>query len=122
MFMTAYPGFAGSTGTPTEKAIRADARMAYDTLRADGVPAKDIVIYGESLGTSVAVLTAVERPEAAVILEAPFTSMVAAWRQFVPWLPVNLLLKDRWDSLRAIKNLRSPLMGIPMAESVVSPS
>jgi len=112
VLMVAYRGYAGSTGTPTEAAILADAALAYRTLRADGIPARDIVLYGESLGTSVAVHTAIGRTVRAVILEAPFTSMVDAWRQFAPWLPVDALLRDRFDSARIIARLTAPLLVI----------
>lgn len=110
VLMVAYRGYAGSTGAPTEEAIISDAALAYETLKADGMSSADIIIYGESLGTGVAVQTAVVKPARALILEAPFTSMVAAWRQFAPWLPVSLLLRDRYDSLRVIHALRMPLL------------
>jgi fermentation-respiration switch protein FrsA (DUF1100 family) len=110
VYMMAYRGYSGSTGTPTETAIIADALLAYDALRSEGVSAEDIVIYGESLGTNVALRTAIARPAAALILEAPFTSMVAAWRQFAPLMPVGLILSDRFDSLGIIHQLKMPLL------------
>lgn len=108
--MMAYRGFSGSTGRPSESAIVADALAAYDQLVSEGVAARDIVIYGESLGTSVALQTALARPAAALVLEAPFTSMVDAWRTFAPFLPVGLFLRDRWDSLARIGRLDMPLL------------
>ena len=110
VLMVAYRGYSGSTGGPTEENIIADARLAYDTLHGDGVSPEDIVIYGESLGTSVAVQTAVVKPARALILEAPFTSMVDAWKQFVPFLPVGLLLRDRFDSKAVISGVRMPIL------------
>lgn len=110
VYMIAYPGFSGSTGNPTERAIIRDAAFAYDTLRASGLQPKDIVIYGESLGTNVALQTAIAKPALALILEAPFTSIVDAWRQFAPILPIRLLLRDQFDSLSIIGKLRMPLL------------
>lgn len=110
VYMMAYRGYSGSTGTPSEKAIVTDAKLAYDALRAEGVKAEDIILYGESMGTSVALQTALEKPAAALILESPFTSMVDAWRRFVPFLPVGLLLTDRYDSLSVIDRLEMPLL------------
>lgn len=110
LYMIAYRGFSGSTGMPTEAAIISDALLAYGALRAEGVAAEDIIIYGESLGTNVALRTALSRPAAALILEAPFTSMVDAWRQFVPLMPVGLILRDRFDSLGIIDRLKMPLL------------
>ncbi len=112
VFMMAYRGYSGSTGKPTEADIVADAWMAYDLLRREGLRAEDIVIYGESLGTSVAVRTAIAKPARALILEAPFTSMVDAWRQFwpAPILPLSFLMHDQFDSKRVIGQLRMPLL------------
>ncbi len=110
VFMIAYRGYSGSTGKPSEDAIISDAKLASQLLRAQGVEPSDIVIYGESLGTSVAVQVAQRQPVLAVILEAPFTSMVDAWRQFVPLVPVRLLLHDKFESDRAIGELRAPLL------------
>lgn len=110
VYMMAYRGFSGSTGTPSEDNIVADALLAYDALVADGVLPRDIIVYGESLGTHVALRVALQRPAAALVLEAPFTSMVDAWRQFVPLLPVGWLLRDRFDSLGRIARLGVPLL------------
>jgi hypothetical protein len=110
LFMLAWRGFSGSTGTPSEPALVADASLAYETLRSEGVAAADIVIYGESLGTHIATRTALTHPARALILEAPFTSMVDAWRQFAPILPVGMLLRDRFDTLAVIGDLRMPLL------------
>ena len=112
VLMIAYRGYSGSTGKPTEAAIVADARMAHDLLRREGLMPEDIVIYGESLGTSVAVQTAIVKPARALILEAPFTSMVDAWRQFwpAPILPLSVLMRDQFDSKRVIDQLRMPVL------------
>ena len=110
LFMLAWRGFSGSTGKPSENALVTDASLAYETLRREGVAARDIVIYGESLGTHIATRTALTHPARALILEAPFTSMVDAWRQFAPMLPVGMLLRDRLDTLAVIGKLRMPLL------------
>ena len=110
VLMIAYRGYSGSTGGPTQENIVADARFAYDTLISDGLKPEDIVIYGESLGTNVATQTAIVRPARALILEAPFTSMVDAWIQFVPYLPVSLLMRDRFDTRAVINRVRMPIL------------
>ena len=102
MFMIAYRGFAGSTGSPTEADNVADAKLAYDRLVAEGVRPDDIVIYGESLGTGVAVQVAKEKKVAGVILDSPFTSVTDRAAQIYPFLPVRLLLEDRYESSRYI--------------------
>lgn len=110
LYMMAYRGYSGSTGKPSEAAILADAALAYQTLVGQGTRPEDIFIYGESLGTSVALQTAVGRKAAALILEAPFTSMVDEWRLYAPWLPVRLLLTDKFDSLAVAGKLDMPLL------------
>jgi uncharacterized protein len=106
----AYRGYSGSTGKPSEEAIVADAQLAYRALRSEGVEPNKIVLYGESLGTSVALHVARDHPAVALILEAPFTSMPDAWRQFVPYLPVSMLVRDKFASDRIVGDLRMPLL------------
>ncbi len=110
VYMMAYRGYSGSSGQPSETANVGDGVLAYDTLTREGLVPQQIVIYGESLGTSVALQVALRREASALILEAPFTSMVDAWRQFVPLLPVRQLLRDQYNSLAVIGQLRMPLL------------
>ena len=65
---------------------------------------KDIVLYGESLGTGVAIELASKDNFGGIILESPFTSMADTAKIYYPYLPVNLLLKDRYDSKNKIKD------------------
>ncbi len=97
VFMLAYRGFSGSTGRPTETNIVADALMAYDTLAGFTPPDSKIVVYGESLGTGVAVQVAAKRRPDAVVLESPFSSAVDVGAYLYPYLPVHWLLKDRFE-------------------------
>jgi uncharacterized protein len=111
ILMLAYRGYSGSTGTPSETANVADAVLAFDHLIATGVRKQDIVLFGESLGTGVAVQVAGLRPGAAgLVLDSPFTSMSDAGAHHFPWLPVRVLLTDRYDSLSRIAALHLPLL------------
>jgi uncharacterized protein len=110
VYLMSYRGYSGSTGTPTERANVADALLAYDALRAEGLNASDIVIYGESLGTGVATQVAVARPALGLVLEAPFLSLVTTWKQFVPFLPISTIFDDRYDSERVISQVAMPLL------------
>ena len=69
-----YRGYGGSTGTPTEQGLIEDARAAY-AFAAERYPGR-IALWGESLGTGVAVALAAEKPVTHVILDAPYTSTV----------------------------------------------
>jgi uncharacterized protein len=110
VYIVAYRGYAGSTGSPTETANVADARLAYGALVQEGVDPASIVIYGESLGTGVAVRLATERPAAGLILDAPYTSITEVAAGAYPYLPVRFLLKDRYESKRYIAQVHIPLL------------
>ncbi|MBS0232764.1 MAG: alpha/beta hydrolase [Proteobacteria bacterium] len=109
MFMMAYRGYSGSTGSPSEAANVADAKLAYDTLVKDGVRPDDIILYGESLGSGVAIQVAREKKVAGLILDSPYTSILELATAQYPWLPVNLLLKDRYESIRYIGDVHVPI-------------
>jgi fermentation-respiration switch protein FrsA (DUF1100 family) len=108
--MMTYRGYGGSTGSPTETANVADARLAYGALVLDGIEPISIVLYGESLGSGVAVRIATERPVGGVILDAPYTSIVDVAAAAYPFLPVRLLLADRYETTKYIAQVRAPLL------------
>jgi fermentation-respiration switch protein FrsA (DUF1100 family) len=110
VYMMAYRGYAGSTGYPTEANNIADARRAYDALVQEGVPASSIILYGESLGTNVATRMAAEKASAGLILEAPYTSVLDIALTDYPFLPVRLLLSDRYETDKVIPQVRVPLL------------
>jgi uncharacterized protein len=117
VLIMAYRGFSGSTGSPSGGTIAtaeannvADARRAYDMLVKDGVARRDIIIHGESLGTGVATQLARQRSAAGLILDSPFTSLVERAAQLYPWLPVDLLMRDRYDNQLHIRAVHVPLL------------
>ena len=81
----AWRGFSGNKGKPTEKGLYDDARSAVRWLEKEGVMKKDIVIYGESLGTGVATEIVQNNNFAGLILESPFTSMIDAAKNKYPF-------------------------------------
>jgi uncharacterized protein len=103
-------GYGGSGGSPTEENNVADATAAYDHLIGLGVPAKNIIAYGESLGSGQAVRLASKRPVAAVVLEAPLTSTVDVGRTTYFWLPLQLLITDKYDNERNIRSVTAPVL------------
>jgi fermentation-respiration switch protein FrsA (DUF1100 family) len=110
VYMMTYRGYGGGTGNPTEAHNVADARLAYGALVHEGVEPSSIILYGESLGTGVAVRLATERPVAGVVLDAPYTSLVDVAVGVYPFLPVRLALADRYESKKYIKQVRAPLL------------
>jgi pimeloyl-ACP methyl ester carboxylesterase len=103
-------GYGGSGGRPTEKDNVVDAIAAYDRLIGFGVPAAKIVAYGESLGSGQAVLLAAAKPVAAVVLEAPLTSTVDVARKTYFWLPLGLLITDKYNNERNISSVTAPVL------------
>jgi fermentation-respiration switch protein FrsA (DUF1100 family) len=97
-----YRGYGGNPGTPSEQGLLLDARAAYARLASMGIGPERILLWGESLGTGLAVHLAAEHGVACLLLESPYTSMTDLGRWHMPWLPVRLLLRDRFDSLRRI--------------------
>ena len=106
----AWRGFSGNSGKPTEKGLYNDAKSAIIWLKKLGLTEKDIVIYGESLGTGVATEIAQNSNFAGLVLETPFTSMIDAAKNFYPYIPVSLLLKDKYDNQNKIKNINIPVL------------
>ena len=106
----AWRGFSGNKGKPTEKGLYEDARSAIRWLKQKGVGKENIILYGESLGTGVVTEIAQNENFAGIILESPFTSMIDAGKDKYPFLPVRFLLKDKYESDKKIKNIKSPIL------------
>ena len=121
VLLMSYRGYAGSTGRPSETANIADAMRAYDWLREAGVSPERIVLFGESLGTGVAVQVAAEKAAAGVILDSPFTSLVDVAAGHFPFLPMRWLLRDRYVSADHIGRVRAPLLIVHGVEDRVVP-
>lgn len=109
MFMS-YRGYSGSTGSPSERANVADAKLAYDTLIADGVVPEDIIVYGESLGSGVAVQVAADNEVGGLVLDAPYTTIVDVAALAYPYLPVRPFVFDRYESVRYLPRVKAPLL------------
>ncbi len=109
VLMTTYRGYSGSSGSPAEFPIKMDALYFYHWLQSKGIEEHDIVLYGESLGTGIAVATAVNHQPGAVILEAPYSSVVDVAASRFPWLPVRWTIKDRYESDRLIGLVTAPV-------------
>ena len=105
----AWRGYSGSSGKPSEFGLYQDAKSALNWLNSKGITDDKIVLYGESLGTSVAIEVGQNRDFAGVILETPFTSMTDVGKTVYPFVPVSLLLKDKYESDKKIKNIKSPI-------------
>lgn len=110
VLLAEYRGYGGNPGRPSEAGLYRDGRAARDFLRRRGVPDGRMVVYGESLGAGVAVQMATETRAAALVLEAPFTSIAAVAQSHYPFVPAYWLVLDRFDSLAKIGRAGAPLL------------
>ena len=114
MLLVEYRGYGGNPGRPSEEGFHADAEAGLAFLTGRGVGPGGIVLYGESLGSAVAVRLAAESaargsPVAGVILESPFTSIAEVAQHHYPYVPARYLVKDRFDAASRIAAIRAPL-------------
>jgi fermentation-respiration switch protein FrsA (DUF1100 family) len=115
-----YRGYGGSTGSPTEAGLIADGEAAY-AFAAARYPVKELVLWGESLGSGIAVPLAANKPVGRVILEAPFTSAAAVAGARYWYLPVRLLMKDQFRSDEHIGKVTAPVLILHGARDRVVP-
>jgi pimeloyl-ACP methyl ester carboxylesterase len=118
LYLLHYRGYGGSEGTPSEAAIRADAQalFAHVAQRHSAT-----MVVGRSLGTGPAVHLAATRPVRRLVLLVPFDSLLAVAHAAMPWLPVPLLLRDRWDAAAEAPQVRAPTTIVAAARDAVVP-
>jgi len=135
-----YRGYGRSEGKPNEEGIYLDAQAAYEYLtQPQTLPVRrsfseggslgeggnreprTIVVYGESLGTAVAVDLASKHPIGGVVLEEPFTSIGDVGQKMFPFLPVRLLVRNKYDSLSKIARINAPLLILHSRDDEVFP-
>lgn len=122
VFAPEYRGFSGLEGTPTEETLAADARAAYDYLTGPGrVPPSQIVVYGWSLGSAVAVRLAADVQQAAVILEGAPASLADIGQRRYPFFPIQLVMRSRFESIRKVHRIRAPLLFLHSPDDEVIP-
>lgn len=121
VLLPAYRGFSGNPGKPTEDGLYQDAEAALDFLARAGVLPERLILYGESLGSAVAVEMASRRPAAALVLEAPITSVAEIGRHRFPLFPVNAIAVDRFDAKAKIGKLRLPVLLVHGGRDAIVP-
>ena len=107
VYFVNYRGYGGSSGSPSEEGLLADAVAIFDKLSQQH---QRIIVIGRSLGSGVAVHLAVTRPVHKLVLITPYDSIEAVAKRQYFWLPVSLLLKDRYDSLSKAPQLNLPVL------------
>ncbi|MDC6448526.1 alpha/beta hydrolase [Alphaproteobacteria bacterium] len=111
--IVAWRGYSGNDGTPTEKNLYADGDSTIQwILKNTHFKIKDIINYGESLGTGVAVELNLKHNFLCTVLEAPFTSIADVALRRYKIYPTKLLVRDRFDNYEKINQIKSPLLVI----------
>jgi len=105
IYLLHYPGYGGSSGSPSQQAIFAAALALFDRVHAEHA---NIVVIGRSLGSGVAVWVASERPVARLVLVTPFDSLGDVAAAQYPFLPVRWLLRDKYESWRYAPLVTAP--------------
>lgn len=108
-FIFDYRGYGKSTGKPSEKGFYKDVQAAYDYIisRSD-VDRNKIVVYGKSLGGPVAADLCLHRKTSALILEGSFASVALRAQQLYPFLPMKLLITQKYDAMSRVKDIHIP--------------
>jgi len=122
VLLAGYRYNAGAGGEPSEVGLIADGRAAVEFVRAQGIPPGQIILYGESLGTGVAVAIAADRRDVgAVVLVMPYTSIADVAQDHYWYFPVRWLVRDSFDSLSRIARIHAPLLNLHGEDDLLIP-
>ncbi len=110
VFALEYRGFSKNEGKPTEQGVYADARAAVHYLLKEGINLQDIIFVGRSLGSGVAVQMSSEYTPFATLLLSPYSSVAEVAQERYWYIPVNLLLKDHFNSMEKASTLKAPVL------------
>lgn len=110
VLLVGYRGYGGNPGEPTEAGLYEDARANLRFLATRNLRPEQIVLFGESLGTAVAIQMATEFPVLALILEAPLASITHSARVRYPLFAFDFLVRDKFNSLTKIGKVKVPLL------------
>ena len=117
-----YRGFGNSTGKPSEALMYRDAEQVIAHINgAFERQDNSIILYGESLGTGIATELATRRQFEGVVLQSPYTSVAEAAKRRFFWLPVDLLLTERFSNIDRIARINAPLLVIHGNEDELFP-
>lgn len=110
VLLVTYRGYSGNPGKPSEEGLYKDARSAIDFLKSRRVPESCIVLYGESIGGSIAIQMATEYPVGGLILQAPYTTLGDIGQYHYPFFPIKWLMKDQYNSIGKVHQIHTPTL------------
>jgi pimeloyl-ACP methyl ester carboxylesterase len=133
LLAVSWRGYGGSTGAPSEAGLMADAQAAWRALtdpadaslpgRGAALPPSRVVLFGESLGTTVAVMLAAQQQQpAALVLDSAFDSVLDVARRQYTWLPVAALLRDPFRADLAAPRVAAPVLQVQCRDDPITPT
>ena len=109
-FIIDYRGYGKSTGKISERGFYRDGEAAYRYLLENGFEPGNILVYGRSIGSGVAVQIAANHPCKGLVLESPFASLASLANEKLPFFFPSLYLRFRFDNLRKIEYVKCPVI------------
>ena len=113
-----YRGYSGSSGHPAENTLRSDARALFEFVHRRH---PDVIVVGRSLGSSLAIQLASEEPATRLVLITPFESILSIAQRVAPFLPMRLLLRDRYESWRYAPKVTCPTLVLSASHDEIVP-
>ena len=104
VYLLNYRGYGGSSGSPSEKNLFNDANVIYKKIQKEH---KNIILIGRSLGTGIAAYLGEKFSFSKIILVTPYDSIMGMAKDKYPFYPISFILKDHYNSLKRVKNIRS---------------
>lgn len=118
-----YRGYGLSTGLPNEKNLCQDAELIYDEMvKRNDIDTEKIVVMGRSIGTGLAVYMAEKRKVKGVILVTPYDTLISVAQEKIKWIPVFLIMRNRFDSLGRAPRIKVPVLALIAKEDEVIPA
>ena len=118
LYLVNYRGYGGSSGRPSETALFADALAVYEHVRGEH---SDITVMGRSLGSGIAVQLASARPVERLVLVTAYDSLVNVARAHIRFLPIGLLMRDRYESASRAGRVKAPVLIVIAGEDEIIP-
>ena len=122
VLLVSYRGYGDNPSEPRESHLISDSTLALEwLLKTEKISAQEVVLFGESLGSGVAVAVATQYSVRGLIFDGAYSSVADVGQSVYPFIPVRLLLKDTWDSKSRISKVHSPILFIHSKKDAVIP-
>ncbi len=118
IYLLHYRGFGGSSGTPSEAGLMADAIELFDKVHAEH---EQVTVIGRSLGSGIAVHLATVRPVSRLVLVTPYNSLQELASHQYPYFPVRWLLRDKFESWKYAEHVTAPTLVIAAEHDEIIP-